>query len=105
MSGCSARARLPISHGNDVLSIVPGTLEESSLTAHLCSSDATVVMKLGRQLAKVRRAIERAGKIDRALYVERGTQVDERITPLAAVNADCAPYFSLIIVPGREGRR
>jgi precorrin-2/cobalt-factor-2 C20-methyltransferase len=105
MSGCSARARLPITHGDDVLSVVPGTLDEASLSDHLRGSDATVVMKVGRQLPKIRRAIELAGKLDRALYVERGTQTEERIAPLAQVTADCAPYFSLIIVPGRQGRR
>jgi len=105
MSGCSARARLPITHGDDVLSVVPGTLDEDSLAEHLRGSDATVVMKVGRQLGKIRRALERAGKLPRALYVERGTQTEERIAPLAEVAADCAPYFSLIIVPGRRGRR
>lgn len=105
MSGCSARAGMPITRGNDVLSVVPGTLDEGSLTDHLRGSDAVVVMKVGRQLPKIRRAIERAGKLDRALYVERGTQTEERIAPLAAMTADFAPYFSLIIVPGRESRR
>lgn len=105
MSGCSARALMPITHGDDVLSVVPGTLDEASLTHHLRTSDACVVMKVGRQLAKIRRAMEGAGKLQRALYIERGTQKEERIAPLAEVTADCAPYFSLILVPGREGRR
>ena len=105
MSGCSARALMPISHGDDVLSVVPGTLDEAALTDHLRASDATVVMKVGRQLPKIRRALERAGKLDRALYVERGTQKEEKIAPLATVTSDRAPYFSLILVPGREGRR
>jgi precorrin-2/cobalt-factor-2 C20-methyltransferase len=105
MSGCSARALMPITHGDDVLSVVPGTLDEDSLTDHLRGSDATVVMKVGRQLPKIRRAIERAGKLDRALYVERGTQEGERIAPLAGMTTESAPYFSLILVPGREGQR
>ena len=47
----------------------------------------------------------RTGLFERAIYVERATMAQERIVPLPDLpdNFD-APYFSLIIVPGR-GRR
>lgn len=105
MSGGSARAQAPLSHGDDVLRVLPGTLDESLLAAHLRESDAAVIMKVGRQLAKIRRACEQAGVLERALYVERATQPEEKIAPLASVDMESAPYFSLILVPGRRGRR
>jgi len=105
MSGCGARAQVPIAHGDDVLRVIPGTLEEDVLAAHLRESDAAVIMKVGRQLPKIRRACERSGTLERALYVERGTQSQEEISPLGSVDADAAPYFSLVLVPGRRGRR
>ena len=40
-------------------------------------------MKLGRHLPKVRAALDEAGLLERAIYVERGTMADERICPLA----------------------
>jgi precorrin-2/cobalt-factor-2 C20-methyltransferase len=104
-SGCAASARAPLSHGDDVLCVLPGTLDEATLCSRLQASDAVVLMKIGRNLSKVRRAIEAAGSLDRALYIERGTHSDERVTTLAEVTADCAPYFSLIIIPGRRNRR
>ncbi|HZY13980.1 MAG TPA: precorrin-2 C(20)-methyltransferase [Beijerinckiaceae bacterium] len=105
MSGCWAAAGAPITWGDDVLTVLPGTLDEAALVERLRSSDAAVVMKLGSNFFKVRRAIEAAGMIDRAIYVERGTMAGERILPLAATTPDWpAPYFSLICVPGR-GRR
>jgi precorrin-2/cobalt-factor-2 C20-methyltransferase len=62
-------------------------------------------MKLGRNLPKVRAALQAAGLIDRALYVERATMAGERIVPVADLEDDAdAPYFSLVVVPGR-GRR
>jgi precorrin-2/cobalt-factor-2 C20-methyltransferase len=105
MSGCWAAARAPITWGDDVLTVLPGTLDEQSLAHRLSATDAAVIMKLGSNFAKVRCAIESAGLLDRAIYVERGTMPAERILPLAETAPDhTAPYFSLICIPGR-GRR
>lgn len=102
MSGCWAQAKLPICHGDDVLCVLPGTLEEVALTERLQGIDAAVIMKVGRNLPKIRRALETADLIDRAVFVERGTMVDERITLLSQLGDDTASYFSLILVPGRQ---
>ena len=104
MSGCWASAGHPMTWGDDVLSVVPGTLPESELTARLNACDAAVVMKLGRNFGKVRRAIVAAGLLDRATYVERGTMAGERVVALRDMREESAPYFALILVPGR-GRR
>jgi precorrin-2/cobalt-factor-2 C20-methyltransferase len=105
MSGCWAAARAPITWGDDVLTVLPGTLDETALIERLRGTDAAVVMKLGSSFPKVRRAVEAAGLIERAIYVERGTMAGERILPLAETAPDePAPYFSLICVPG-HGRR
>jgi precorrin-2/cobalt-factor-2 C20-methyltransferase len=105
MSGCWSRAGLPMTHGDDVLSVLPGTLDEASLCARLAGCDAAVIMKVGRNMPKIRRALRQAGLTDRAICVERGTMGDERITPLAAMPDGPAPYFSLVLVPGRRGAR
>jgi precorrin-2/cobalt-factor-2 C20-methyltransferase len=104
MSGCWARANIPITWGDDVLSVLPGTLEEEVLTKRLAAVDAAVIMKVGRNLAKVRRAVEAAGHLARAVYVERGTMAGERILPLSECIDMRGPYFSLVLIPGR-GRR
>ena len=67
--------------------------------------DAAVIMKLGRNFAKVRMAVQEAGLLARAIYVERGTMDDERVLPLAEKTDDTAPYFSLILIPGAGRRR
>ncbi len=103
-SGCSARAGAPLTWGDDVLTVLPGTLDEAALLRRLLETDAAVIMKIGRNMAKVRRAITAANLIDRALYVERGSMAGERIALLAEVIDDTAPYFSMILIPG-QGRR
>ena len=104
MSGCWTRANSPITWGDDVLTVMPGTLAEATLVERLSRSDATVILKVGRNLAKVRRAVEAAGLLDRAIYVERGTMDDELISPLCERNESTGPYFAMVLIPGR-GRR
>lgn len=102
MAGCWAAAGLPIAQGDDVLTVLPGTLSEAELTQRMQSADAVVVMKLGRNLPKVRRAIAAAGRMGRAVYVERGSMANEAVVPLALKADDQAPYFSIILIPGWE---
>jgi precorrin-2/cobalt-factor-2 C20-methyltransferase len=104
MSGCWTRANAPITWGDDILTVLPGTLPEHTLCDRLSCCDAAVVMKVGRNFAKVRRAIASAGLIDRAIYVERGTMRDERIVPLSECDDAKGPYFSMVLIPGL-GRR
>jgi precorrin-2/cobalt-factor-2 C20-methyltransferase len=104
MSGCWTRAQTPITWGDDMLAVLPGTLGEKQLVERLRLTDAAVIMKVGRNLAKVRRAVEQAGLLSRAVYVERGTMEDERILPLADCGDGRGAYFGMVLIPG-EGRR
>jgi precorrin-2/cobalt-factor-2 C20-methyltransferase len=94
-----------MTHGDDVLSVLPGTLSEDDLVARLSSCDAAVIMKLGRNLPKIRAALSRCGLISRAVYVERGTMQGEIILPFGALERDQVPYFALVLIPGRQGPR
>ncbi len=105
MSGCWSRASLPMTHGDDVLSVLPGTLDEVSLAQRLKLCDAAVIMKVGRNLPKISRALAAAGLFERAIYVERGTMEGERIVRLQEREDGPAPYFSMVLVPGRQRAR
>jgi precorrin-2/cobalt-factor-2 C20-methyltransferase len=102
MSGCWSAARLPIAQGDDVLTVLPGTLDEAELIRRFRENDPTVVMKIGRNLPKVRRALIAVERLDHATYVERGTMNDERMMPLHEKPNDDAPYFAIVLVSGRE---
>jgi precorrin-2/cobalt-factor-2 C20-methyltransferase len=104
MSGCWSAAGMPIAQGNDVFTVLPATLPEAELERRLADANAVVVMKVGRHLPKLRRALERSGRLPRAIYVERGTMVDAQMIPLAAKPDDEAPYFAIVLVPGWEER-
>ncbi len=104
MSGCWSQAGMPIVQGDDVLTVLPGTMAETELLRRLADTEAAVIMKVGRNLPKIRRVLAETGKLDRAIYVERGTMVDTRAMPLVEKTDDIAPYFSIVLVPGWEQR-
>ena len=104
MAGCWNVMGQPIALGDDVMTVLMGTLSEAELERRAQNSDALVIMKTGRNLAKVRRALASAGRLDEAWLIERGTMPGERIARLRDVDtADC-PYFAIVLVHGR-GRR
>ena len=63
MSGCWSQAGLPLVQGDDVLTVLPGTLPEAELARRLGDSAASVIMKVGRNLPTIRRALAAAGKL------------------------------------------
>lgn len=100
LAAASATAALPLVRQTDVLTVLPGTLPEPELARRLADTDGAVIMKLGRTFPAVRRALEAAGRLDDAVYVERASMAEERSMPVADVDADSVPYFSIIVVPG-----
>jgi precorrin-2/cobalt-factor-2 C20-methyltransferase len=104
MSGCWSAAGMPMAQGDDVFTVLPATLPEAELARRLADADAAVVMKIGRHLPKLRRALETSGGLARAIYVERATTAEAVMMPLSAKGDDDAPYFAVVLVPGWEGR-
>ena len=105
MSGAWTASGVPITWGDDILTVLPGTLDQDGLAARLAGSDASVIMKVGRNMPKIRAALQQAGLLDRARYVERGTMTGTRTVRLADLADERAPYFSLVLVPGRQRPR
>ena len=104
MTGCWHATGLPITWGDDVMTVLMGTLPEADLEHHMRAADALVIMKTGRNLPRVRRALAAAGRLEDAWLVERGTMPDQRIARLADVDATDCPYFAIVLVHG-QGRR
>ncbi|GAA0496283.1 precorrin-3B C(17)-methyltransferase [Streptomyces olivaceiscleroticus] len=101
VSASAARLGAPLVEAEETLTIVPGTLPEDELTARLAAADSAVVMKLGRTFPTVRRALERAGRLADARYVERAYMDGERTAALEDVDPESVPYFSVAVLPSR----
>jgi len=99
VSGAAAVLGRPLVERDEVLTVLPGTLPSDELAEWLATTDSAAVMKLGRTFRNVRDAFDAAGVLDRAVYVERATTPQQRTMPLAEVDPDTVPYFSLALLP------
>ncbi len=105
-SAACAAAGTPLVSMGETLTVLPGVLPQEELAETLAGVDAAVVMKVGRHLGAVRQALTAAGRAGEAIYVERASCTEERILPVDQTDGVEAPYFSLVLVPGRAlGRR
>lgn len=103
MAGAWNATGAPITWGDDVLTVAMATLPEAELTRRISDTDALVVMKIGRNLPKLRRAVAAAGREDAAWLVEYAAMPNQRVTPLAQADS-VTPYFSILLIHG-QGRR
>ena len=103
MAGCWTATGIPITWGDDILTVLPATLPAGELARRIRDTDALVVMKIGRNLPRLRAALQAAGRADQAWLVEHGTMAEERVRMLSEVEGP-VPYFSIVLVHG-QGRR
>ena len=104
LTAAATALRSPLARHEDVLTVLPGTLPVPELARRLADTDAAAIMKLGRTFAGVREALRQSGRLADALYVERATTGEQRIMPASDVDPADVPYFSMVVVPGRDRR-
>jgi precorrin-2/cobalt-factor-2 C20-methyltransferase len=105
LMACAGAAGLPLAGRLEALTVIPAPLDDAELERRLAAADAAAIIKVGRHFPRVRRLLEKNGALGRARYIERATLSTQRVLPLAEVAADSAPYFSMILVANRNGRR
>ena len=104
MSAAWTATGAPITWGDDVLTVLMGTLDEATLHDRLANTNAAVIMKIGQNLPKVRQALKAAGHYEKAYIVEYAAMSNQTVQLLSDYQTDKAPYFSIIIIHG-QGRR
>ncbi|PSR65738.1 ATP-binding protein [Nocardia sp. MDA0666] len=100
VSAASAALGTPLVEGEQVLTVLPGTMTPDQLAERLADADAAAIMKLGRTYPGVRQALSKAGRLDDAYYVERASTGRQRILRAADVSDADVPYFAITVVPG-----
>ena len=97
VTACAASIATPLTARNEVLTIIPGPIDEDLLEQRIAGSEAIAIMKVGRHLEKICRVLEKLDLIKYAQYIERATLPNELVLPLSAAPKK-APYFSMILV-------
>ena len=98
LTACASRLKQPLAARKDVLSVIPGTLEDEPFRQRLAQGGSFAIIKVGRHFDRIRALVEEAGLLDKAGYVERASLPDEKVIPLAEVGDTDAPYFSMILI-------
>ena len=70
----------------------------------LAATESAAILKVGRHLGRITALLERLGLLADATYAAHIGRPDQEIRPLAELNRDEAPYFSMILA-GRGGPR
>ena len=101
LGAVTAASGRPLCARAEGVTVLPATMTEERLEARLAAAEAAAVMKLGRHFAKARRVIDRLDLTDRATFVSHASLPNQKVAPLAEAPAT-APYFSMIVIPGRD---
>ena len=97
LSACAAAQAHPLVARSDVLTVLPGTLDDEALAAAIGAADAVAIMKIGRHMPRLRALVDRLGLTGHALYTSHASLPHERALALSDAPDD-APYFSMILI-------
>ena len=97
LAACAAAQAHPLAARSDVLTVLPGTLDDEALAVAIDAADAVAIMKIGRHMPRLRALLERLGLAAAALYTSHASLPHQRALPLAEAPDD-APYFSMILI-------
>jgi precorrin-2/cobalt-factor-2 C20-methyltransferase len=103
LNACAAASGRPLVRRDGVLTVLPATLPDSELERRLADAPAAAVLKVGRHLPRLCALLDRLGLTRSAYYVAHATRADERVLPLSELVDTQAPYFSMILISGRDG--
>jgi precorrin-2/cobalt-factor-2 C20-methyltransferase len=98
LTACAAAANRALVRRDETLTVLPATLPDEALEARLATTDAVAILKVGRHLPRLKTLLQRHGLAETSTYVAHATRTDESVVPLADLDAESAPYFSMILV-------
>ena len=99
ITAAAAEIGQPLGEATEIVSVVPATADSERIAAVLDASDCVVIMKLGRNVEKVRTALRSAGMLERAYVVERATMSEHTSYQLVNADPEKVPYFAVAVVP------
>lgn len=98
LTACAAQLQRPLTSRNDVLTVIPGPLPDDAIEQKIDEAQAVAIMKVGRHLARLRALLDRMGLLEKAGYVERASLDKQKVHRLIDLDAETAPYFSMILI-------
>ena len=98
MSGAWSATKIPMVSGQEVMTVLMGTLSEEKLKFHVKKSDGIVIMKIGSNFKKIFKVLDEVNLLDKAYLISNATTNREKIYKLNEVDVKNVPYFSIILI-------
>ncbi|MDR3568581.1 MAG: precorrin-2 C(20)-methyltransferase [Syntrophobacteraceae bacterium] len=100
-SAAAALAEFPVGEGRGRVVIVPASDDLDAVRQALAAGGTVILMKVGKRLGAVLEIIEKAGLLDRAVYVSKagldGQEVETDLRKLLRERTE-ADYLSIVLV-------
>ncbi len=97
----ASKYQYPLANGEDVLSIVPGTVSEGKLQQILTESDTAVIMKVYKNWREIVTVLQKNGRAEEAILVSRcGLDAEKSSKSLSELKT--APNYLSTILVGRN---
>ncbi len=97
VTAVAAAALRPLVARNEVLTVLPGPLDNKGLKTHITKSDSLAIMKVGRHLRRLRTVIDEMALTQNSWFVSYASLPNEQSCKLADA-PETAPYFSMILI-------
>ena len=98
ITAAAAAIGQPLVARNEVLKILPATLDAEQLRDELQTCTSAAIIKVGRHFGKVKLILSALDLITKATAIENATHENQKITAIENIEADNLPYFTTIIV-------
>ncbi len=98
LTAAAAAVGRPLAARDEVLKVLPATLDAGRLREELATAQSAAIIKVGRNFGKVRDVLAALDLTKSAVVIEKATHADERVRKLADVTEDTLPYFTTILV-------
>jgi precorrin-2/cobalt-factor-2 C20-methyltransferase len=98
ITACAAQLGQPLCERDDVLKVLPATLDADRLRDELQTCQSAAIIKVGRHFGKVKQVLSALDLITRATAVSKATQDQQKIERVEDIPGDALPYFTTIIV-------
>jgi precorrin-2/cobalt-factor-2 C20-methyltransferase len=98
VTACAAELGQPLCERDDVLKVLPATLDAVRLREELSTCQSAAIIKVGRHFSKVREVLSALDLISRATAVVKATRDEQAIRKVEDIAGDSLPYFTTIIV-------
>ncbi len=98
LTAAAAAIGRPLAARDEVLKVLPATLDAQRLREELATAQSAAIIKVGRNFGKVRDVLAALDLTKSAVVIEKATHADERVRKLADVTEHTLPYFTTILV-------